>query len=264
MNVASAMVEGAELRLRAPIPSLRPYLGCFWAMETTAATHLRTMPDGCTAILVRAAKGASAECWFVGPCLNPVQRTAVPEELLFGVRLRPGVAFAMTGVPACQLADRRVRLSDLLPEDAPLLEKQLARARTLDERFDCLERVLMKRLAGVRIDSRVHKALQRVEQCAGGLRVPELARECGVSTRHLNRLMRLWVGCSAKRLARTVRFQTLLQQMESGPLHAARAAAGLAYFDQSHMANELAQFAGSSPSRVAAHGVADFSKTRCQ
>jgi AraC-like DNA-binding protein len=264
MNVASAMVEGAGLKLRTAALSLRPYLGCFWALETTTATRLRAMPDGCASILVKVARGALPECWFVGPCLNPVNQTTAPGQLLFGVRLHPGVAFALIGLPMWQLADRRIRLAELLPEDAPALEMKFARTQAIDTRFDALEQFLARRLAGLQIDSRVQKALQRVEQCGGRIRVPELARECGVSARHLNRLMRTWLGFPAKRLARLMRFQTLLQRMESAPMDPAGTAAELAYFDQSHLANEMAQFAGASPGRVAAHGVADFSKTRCE
>jgi AraC-like DNA-binding protein len=267
MNVASAMVEGAEVQLRTPIPLLRPYLGCFWAIECTPATRVRTMPDGCAAVLVRVAAGAPAECLLVGPRLSPADRMGAAGQLLFGVRLRPGVAFALTGVPACQLVDRRTRLEDLLPYDADLLEKRLALVQTLDERFDMLEQFLAERLAGVSIDCRVQQALQHVEQSAGQLRMPELARRCRISTRHLNRLMRLWVGFSAKRLARLVRFQKLIERMEREPLDPAQAATELAYFDQSHLANEVAQFAGASPgqitSRIVSQGVADFSKTRC-
>jgi AraC-like DNA-binding protein len=268
MNVASAMVEGAEVQLRTPIPALRPYLGCFWAIECTAATRLRTMPDGCAAVLVRVPAGAPPECLLVGPSLSPADRMGAAGQLLFGVRLRPGVAFSLTGVPICQLVDRRTRLADLLSQDAQLMEKGLAQVPTLDERFAVLEHFLAARLAGVQIDCRVQKALQLVEQSAGQVRMPELARQCRVSTRHLNRLMRIWVGFPAKRLARLVRFQMLLQRMERTPLDPAQAAAELAYFDQSHLANEVAQFAGSSPgqiaSRIVSQGVADFSKTRCQ
>jgi hypothetical protein len=52
VNVASAMVEGAELRLRQPVPPLRSYLGCFWSMATTPATRLRTLPDACVTLTV--------------------------------------------------------------------------------------------------------------------------------------------------------------------------------------------------------------------
>ena len=134
--------------------------------------------------------------------------------------------------------------------------------QTPDERFDALEQFLLPRMVGAQIDFRVQSALKRIEDCAGQMPIAELARACRVSPRHLNRLMRNWVGVSPKRLARFVRFQTLLQRMEASPPNPARAAAELGYFDQAHLANEVAQFAGMSPGLVAAHRVADFSKTR--
>ena len=264
MNVASAMVAGAELTLRRPVSSLRSYLGCFWSIETTSATRLRTLPDGCAAISVEVPEGASPKCLFVGPCLTPTERVPGGRQILFGVRLRPGVAFALTSVPVYKLADRRVRLAAMLPEDARRLEKRLADRQTPDERFDALEQFLVPRIVGAQIDPRVQSALKRIEDCGGQMRIAELARECRVSPRHLNRLMRNWVGVSPKRLARFVRFQTLLQRMEASPHNSARVAAELGYFDQAHLSNEVAQFAGTSPGLVAAHRVADFSKTRCE
>jgi AraC-like DNA-binding protein len=263
MNVASAMVVGAELTLRRPVPSLRSFLGCFWAIETTSATRLRTLPDGCAAISVELREGAP-KCLFVGPCLTPTERAPAARQILFGVRLLPGVAFALTGVPVYKLAGRRMPLAAMLPDDDPPLEKRLADMQTPDERFDALEQFLVARMVGMRIDSRVQSALKRIEDCAGQMPIAELARASRVSPRHLNRLMRNWVGFPAKRLARFVRFQTLLQRMEASPPTPARAAAELGYFDQAHLANEVAQFAGMSPGLVAAHGVADFSKTRCE
>jgi hypothetical protein len=40
--------------------------------------------------------------------------------------------------------------------------------------------------------------------------------------------------------------------------------AELGYFDQAHLANEVAWFAGTRPGRIARYHVADFSKTRCE
>jgi len=151
----------------------------------------------------------------------------------------------------------------MLPEDAPRLEKRLADMQTADERFDALEQFLVPRMVGAQIDSRVRSALKKIEDCAGQMPMAELASACRVSQRHLNRLMRNWVGVSPKRLARFVRFQTLLQRMETSPHNSAQVAAELGYFDQAHWANEVSQFAGMSPGLVAAHRVADFSKTRC-
>ena len=263
MNVASAMVAGAQLTLRPPVSSLRSFLGCFWAIETTSATRLRALPDGCAAISVEVREGA-AKCLFVGPCLTPTERVPEAGQILFGVRLRPGVAFALTGVPVYKLAGRRIRLAALLPDDDPPLEKRLADMQTRDERLDALEQFLVPRMVGARIDPRVESALKRIEDCAGQMPIADLARVCQVSPRHLNRLMRNWVGVSAKRLARFVRFQAVLQRMEVSPDNSARVASELGYFDQAHLGNEVAEFAGASPGLVAAQRVADFSKTRCE
>ena len=52
--------------------------------------------------------------------------------------------------------------------------------------------------------------------------VGDIAARCHVSPRHLNRLMRIWVGYGPKRLARVVRFQTTLEQIEQSPDQSAR------------------------------------------
>jgi AraC-like DNA-binding protein len=184
---------------------------------------------------------------------------------LFGVRLKPGVTFVFAGAPVHTLVERRIRLASLLPEDGSRLEKRLAGTRTVDEGIDVLEGFLIPRLSDVQIDSRVQMALKRIEECSGQIRITQLARECQVSLRHLNRLLRNWIGFSPKRLARIMRFQALLQHMETSPSGSpARVAAELGYFDQAHLTNEVALFAGTSPGRVAPHRVADFSKTRCE
>jgi AraC-like DNA-binding protein len=184
---------------------------------------------------------------------------------LFGVRLKPGVTFVFGNIPVHTLVERRIRLAELLPEDGARLEKGLAGTRTVDEGIDVLERFLIQRLSDVQIDSRVQMALKRIEECSGQILIGQLARDCQVSLRHLDRLLRNWVGFSPKRLARIMRFQALLQHMESSPSDcSARVAAELGYFDQAHLSNEVALLAGTSPGRIATHRVADFSKTRCE
>jgi AraC-like DNA-binding protein len=185
--------------------------------------------------------------------------------VFFGVRLLPGVAFALTGVPAYRLTERRTRLRDLVPEDAACLEGRLVGTQTVEKRFDVLEEFLLQRVVGMQIDSRVQNALKGIEDRGGQIGMVQLARECQVSCRHLNRLLRNWVGFSPKRLARIMRFQALLQRMEVSPLDSsARVAAELGYFDQAHLTNEVGRFAGASPARIVAQHVADFSKTRCE
>jgi len=78
----------------------------------------------------------------------------------------------------------------------------------------------------------VASVLADLERERGDLQASELAATAAVSSRHLNRLMRRWVGYGSKRLATIVRFQATLHEMEQS---ARRPVASLAiengYFD---------------------------------
>jgi AraC-like DNA-binding protein len=76
--------------------------------------------------------------------------------------------------------------------------------------------------------------------------------------------MRDWVGYGPKRYAGIVRFQSTLAQMERAPqLSVASLATEIGYFDQSHLAVEVARYTGATPGRLISERVSDFSKTRC-
>jgi AraC-like DNA-binding protein len=171
----------------------------------------------------------------------------------------------LAGIPVYKLADRRTPLEDMLPDDGPHLRKSLGKMESLAGGIDLLEQFLIARLTRLQMDGRVRKALARIEECGGLIPIGEVARDCQVSPRHLNRLLRTWVGFSPKRLARITRFQKLLQRIEASPSEdSARIAADLDHFDQAHLFNEVGRFAGTSPRQIASSHVADFSKTRCE
>jgi AraC-like DNA-binding protein len=110
----------------------------------------------------------------------------------------------------------------------------------------------------------VASVLAELERTRGGLQASELAAHSGVSPRHLNRLMRRWVGYGSKRLATIVRFQATLHEMEQ---LAQRPVASLAmehgYFDQSHLTHDTVRFSGATPGDLVPRAMTDFSKTRC-
>lgn len=163
-----------------------------------------------------------------------------------------------------KMAGRRMRLEMAMPGQGNRLAKSLGEAATAEDRIDILERFLIERLAGARIEPRVALFLKRIEASGGQIRVEELARECGVSARQLRRLLMKWVGLPPKRLVRVIRLQAFLQHAETpSEMKPAETALELGYFDQAHMSNEVARLAGASPEAIVPERVADFSKTRC-
>lgn len=258
------MVRGAELQTRCPAPELAPFLGCFWWIDVGNSTCVRTFPDACASISVVISRCRAPECFFIGPRLAPAEGIPSIGHSLLGVRLKPGVAFLLTGVPVHAFVGARHLLAEIMPEDSLRFMQRLGSATSVDDHFDALEALLSERLAGRSIHGHVRKALKILEESGGQIRIAELARQCQISTRQLATILRTWVGLPPKTLARIARFQRFLEQVESDPSESAAArAAGLGYFDQAHLTKEVSQFFGAAPSRVSSRNVADFSKTRC-
>jgi len=253
----SAILEGTGMIVRCPAPPLDRYLGCFWTFPEEPPASVKTLPDGCAQFVVEWTGGAPPAAFLRGPRSHPSHYRKPPLRKIIGVRLRPGVGYLLLNRPMCELVNRRVRVK------AQELTDRMARAHSVDACFDVLESYLSGRLAGLALDDRVRRAICATIESSGGARIDEVARQCGVSRRHLERLMRAWVGISPKRLARVARFQALLGTVEnnSRPDWTGRAAAS--YADQSHLIHEFVEFAGASPRRFYAEQGADASPARC-
>jgi AraC-like DNA-binding protein len=256
MSISSTLVDRAEIEFHEAADALRPFVGCFWVMTAQPDATVRVVPDGSTAISIQLQNGQASEWMLRGPLVRPDERRFTSEALLVGIRLRPGVAFLLSGIPAHTMVGRRLRFRDLVAEPT--------RPITPERCIDVLERFLLQRLAGVSLHSVVTAALHEIEREHGCVRATDVAARCHVSPRHLHRLMRDWVGYGPKCYANIIRFQSTLHEMEHVPPPTAAAlASGNGYFDQAHLTQDLSRFAGATPGRLASQAVADFSKTRC-
>jgi len=265
MNIASAFITGAQLNRRPPSEALRELVGCFWVLPCTRDTRIRSLPDGCATLSIELVAGTRPQSFVTGPRLTPGEFAPARDLTLVGVRLRPGVLHALTGIPASMLVGRREPLARWSASAATALERALAPASSDGWRFDVLESFVGARLEERPVDPRITLAVEQLGTSGGGLRIADLAARCGVSARHLDRLFRRWVGPGPKTFARIVRFQASLASLDPEAVpELARLAGGLGYFDQAHLTNEFLQLAGLSPRRIAPSRVADFSKTQCE
>jgi len=265
MHIASAFVTGARLIRRPPDVQLREWVGCFWALPCTPDTRIRSLPDGCATLSIELCDGHPPQSFITGPRLTPGEWSPVRQLTLVGVRLRPGVLFALTRVPASKLSGRRTRLDRWCAADAAELETGLAAAASHDECFDTLEAFVRTRLRETPVDERIARAVRLLSGDEGRMKIADLAQRCRTSARHLDRIFGRWVGLSPKTFARIIRFQASLASLDPvSPPDLADIANGLGFFDQAHLSNEFAQLAGLSPRRIAPARVADFSKTQCE
>jgi AraC-like DNA-binding protein len=262
MSISSTVVERADIRFHAAAPELQAYVGCFWVITAQSGATVRVVPDGTTSIAIAPRQHPGFEGYLRGPLLRPVELRFTAPATLIGVRLRPGVAFTLSGSAVHSMVDRRVSLSDYcaLRELASLDPVP----RTAAEWVATLQSFLLARLSGTSIHPLIAKALAEIHVEHGCISVTDIAVRCRVSERHLNRQMRVWVGYGPKRYAAIVRFQSTLSHMRRTPhLPVATLAADIGYFDQSHLTVEVARYAGATPGHLISEHVSDFSKTHC-
>ena len=246
-----------------PHPGLRPEVRCLWRAvipPSGAATPpwLRVLPDGCTDIVVdyvpspgpRGRPAGAIGVNVVGTMTRAAPFCSTETVEVLGLRFNPGGASAFLRVPARELTDTSVALTEFWHGDAAELAARLAEIGTVRERLAAIEALALRRLRPV--GSGAWCALriaQLIAAEAGGIRVGELAERTGFSRQYLARLFDEHIGIAPKLFARIERFSAIVERAESGgtPGGWADAAVAHGYYDQSHFVHEFAEFAGVTP-----------------
>ena len=160
-------------------------------------------------------------------------------------------------IPACELTDRILPLSDLWGASAVSLENRIGEARSDDQRVRRLELALIERLGSAASHGsavNVSALTAYVQQRRGTVSVVELADSAGVSRQHLRRIFQEEVGMPPKLFCRLARFRAALARAARDVKDdGAGLAAELGYADQSHMIAEFREFSGLTPKPLMLH-----------
>jgi AraC-like DNA-binding protein len=246
MSISSTLVQRADVRFVEAAEPLRPFVGCFWVMTAERDATIRLVPDGSTTISIQLESDKRSEWFLRGPLLRPDERCFTSASTLVGIRLRPGVAFLVSGIPAHTMVDHRIA-AGTIPAFRDLASEP-PRPLTPERCIDVLQGFLLQRLANAKVHDVVSAARDLIEREHGNVRAADVAARCGVSARHLHRLMRTWIGYGPKVYATVIRFQATLHEMENAPRRPAAALASAnGYFDQAHLTLDVARFAGATP-----------------
>ena len=235
-----------------PSSELGDIVACTWerrvpAVDPPPATTV--LPDGSVDLIWR-----GSELLVAGPDQRPLSSPLQPGETVVGLRLRPGVAGALLGIPARELRDLRLSLRELWGHRGAELEERLGLAAAPGQRRRLLEAAVRARRDRAESPDRLVVVATRVLGLPGA-RIGALADSLGTSERQLLRRFDAAVGYGPKLLDRVLRFQRFLSlapRLASGDEELARAAAGLGYADQAHLSRECLGLSGLSPARLIA------------
>ena len=168
-----------------------------------------------------------------------------PGEATWGLQLAPGVAHLLLRVPADELTDRRIDLSELVTVPgmiAASFEEDVLAA--LEQAFIALWIRADPDRATLRLAASLDQAARE------GLSVRETATRHGLSERSLRRLSNTLFGYGPKTLMQIHRFQRALHLVRTGT-SLSDTAAVTGYADQAHLARETRRLADKTPSELA-------------
>jgi AraC-like DNA-binding protein len=255
-----------------PGPPLSRYVDHLWFFEGYMPPHTKEklLPNGVMELVIDLHDGPkrlhnqgqrNIEHDYRGAWLSGMQTDflvigVVRGSSMMGVHFRTLGARAFFRLPMEELAGKVVTLEDLIGPQARQLRERLLEAPAPQAKLRILERFLAFRLSNCGEDScrserLVNHVIERLRRPDGPLLVEQLAAEAGVTRRHLVRLFQDQVGMAPKALARVLRFQRVIETVETRGA-AAISWTGLAYncgyYDQAHFVQDFRAFAGIKPS----------------
>ncbi|MFC3574486.1 helix-turn-helix domain-containing protein [Streptomyces yaanensis] len=241
----------AELTL--PVPEvLRAWIADIESVSVAGRSpeSFAHVPDTATKLVVRVEENGRRDTLVVGPRTRASYHADADQRVASCVqlRLRPGTARPLLGVPAVNLVGQVVRLSDMTGSFPQLADELHDLAP--EEMVAHLARVLPGRRAPTADRSR--NALLRAAADALSTRtdripaqVREVARDLAVSERQLRNLFAEGIGVSPKHYARINRVRHVLTHAATAPWSELAAATG--YYDQSHMTSDFRTLMGVPP-----------------
>ncbi|MEU0098073.1 helix-turn-helix domain-containing protein [Streptomyces sp. NPDC006267] len=194
------------------------------------------LPDGCMDLIWTAGRLVVA-----GPDTRAFEVDPHDRGPCAAIRLSPGTAPVLLGVPAYELRDRRVELAALWSRaTVGALTKSVARS---DDPVAALEEFALRRTAETGPPDPLTVAV--ADRLRRGGTVAATAAEVGLGARQLHRRSLAAFGYGPKTLARVLRLQRALSLVRAGlPYAEAACAAGCA--DQAHLAREMRDLAGTT------------------
>ena len=164
---------------------------------------------------------------------------------LLGLRL-------LVGRPIEDMSNRALAPEEVFGRFARDLVHRLYEAPSWDARFACLDRALAARIGDPEdVPAGVRCAWHHLMASSGRMRIGRIVQEVGWSQRHFIAQFTHELGVSPKVLARILRFGRIVRAVRAnGAADLADLATMAGYYDQSHLARDVRQFAGTTPGEL--------------
>jgi AraC-like DNA-binding protein len=249
-----------------PHASLREQVKCFWIMEreyTPEHPAEDVKPDAFIELILnlgtpyRLRTRDAREREMPRAILVGLQRKPLLFHCAGTVRLVATRFFAWGALPF--LADQARGLNNLATalgrewDDMATAIEQAVRAGDYDAAVATVEDHLIGRLLTATVDlKKIRTAAQMLHLRKGQFRIAELAENCNLSSRQLERQFQDVIGVSPKTLARAIRFEAIRKRLMFDPDQSLTDLAyEFGYTDQAHFIRDFKELADRTPGEFA-------------
>jgi AraC-like DNA-binding protein len=250
-----------EMWERDAAPGLRPHVIGYVGYREWGSAGFRRLetPSGEVHVILSFGPrirvgGEELESFVAAPHTEHAIVESITGQHCVEIRLTPLGAHLVLGEPMDALAGRTVPFEEVW--GGRELVERLHDAPSWATRFDLLDAVLAKRIAGARpLAPEVDGAWRRLVATRGAVPVAELVRESGWSRRHFTARFAEHAGLPPKAFARVLRFdraKQLLARAGPGGASLAEVALDCGYYDQAHFNRDFRAFAGCTPTELIA------------
>jgi AraC-like DNA-binding protein len=255
-----------------PPPDLADAVEALWTHETVGVRLVvhRVVPDAAVSLCFMGTRapdgsGGASRLRVIGPIAAPKLWAPGPGHSMASARIKLEWCRPLLGVAPWEHVSEEPCYADIRPDLAAPLEGQLMLTTDPLDALRLLVAFLRERRAArLRRGAAAHAVLllrasmESLRLGASAPRVATLARDLGVTDRHLRRLMVDETGIAPRHFARIQRFHALLRASDLATHPSwSMLAAMHGYADQSHLIREVQDLAGVTPTRLHAERSAE-------
>jgi AraC-like DNA-binding protein len=159
--------------------------------------------------------------------------------------------YRLFSLPFAEIKNQIIDLPDLIGRHATAVQRRLAEVNTLEEKVQVLELFLIRQLEVAVPDPIYDYCISRISDTKGLIKVAQLEKETGYTSRWLNKKFSEHLGTSPKNLAEIVKFKQFYEVYSAtGKLQGLKDHIYSHYHDQSHFLRAFKRFTGFTPGEL--------------
>ncbi|WP_343249397.1 helix-turn-helix transcriptional regulator [Diplocloster hominis] len=226
------------------------YYNLVFPEKDTFSPQYTLMPNACgTLSLAFDGFTIKAELW--GATTMPIPLGAEPNgyRMLLLIQLSAYGLYQITGQNQSEFADKRLSLTELDIGLSAALRQAFLSSKTVRELVAACDKVLYRRMEHIIVSDALQSAAALISNSHGQIKMKEVVHQSCYSERQLGRLFLTQVGMSMKSYARLVRFNYVLEHIQTSPCFFANVSQQAGYFDQAHFDKDFKAITGVSPQK---------------